>query len=91
MVAAPVKMDALQNIGYLPFGFHWPFQVKGAEASVNGHEDGSDEDSHAKEDVDGAPTLEEKADVWDDMIKDLQTKGSVCMSPVQQLSDGIFL
>ena len=32
-------------------------------------------------------TLEERADVWDDMIKDLQTKGSVCFSFRKSTSD----
>ena len=47
-------MDALTSPGYVVLGLNWLFEVKPAKASVDGHEDDSDGDSHANQDADEA-------------------------------------
>ena len=63
------------------------FQLKPVNTSVHGYGDDSDDDNCAKETEDDALTCEERENIWDELIDNLQCGGQVGMRPVRLLAD----
>ena len=81
-----MKMNALTSTGYLLLGLDWPFQLKPVNTSVHGYEDDLDDDSRAKQEKDDAFTYEERQNIWDEFVDNLQCAGQVGMRPVLLLA-----